>query len=241
MPLKEQTNFALGWALLLSFSTLRFSAALYSLATGINTYLTIIFVLMAILPFIVLTKSSRKEAYFKIPKSYPKLLYSIFIGAFVAYLIFLLGNFIYGDTQLNWYRFIGETYPIDIKSINPDQKIIFFTIFLLIGLTFSPIGEEFFYRGITHHLLLDKYKEVTAACITSLAFGLVHLGHFGIFYQNGEWEYYMWPSVIWVGLMTVTGLIFYYCKSTSESIWGAVASHMGFNATMTWLIFYKIF
>lgn len=234
-------NKALGWTLLLLFSALRFSAALYSQATGINTYLTVIFVLMALVPFIVLSKDSRKAVGFKTPKSWWRLSYAILIGVFTAYVIYLLGNILYGETLFNWYRFIGETYPINIESINEDQKIIYFTVFLLIGITFSPIGEEFFYRGLTHQLLQMRYKEAGAAFINSLAFGIVHLGHFGIFYQNQQWEFFLWPSIIWVGLMLAAGLTFNYCRNLLQSIWGAVFGHMAFNATMTWLIFYRIF
>lgn len=108
-------------------------------------------------------------------------------------------------------------------------------------MTFSPCGEELLYRGLIHGSLINRFGDRKSAVIDSLAFGLTHLAHFGIIYQYSSWNFYLIPSLIWIALIFVTGLTFNFCRKISDSIWGAIISHMAFNMTMTYLIFYEIF
>lgn len=240
---KEKFNFdwKLGFGLILIFSSTRFFAVLYGIQTGDNKYLPIIFSLMILLPFLLLKKSGRTFAKIKRANSKFSLLKSFLIGAIVSCLIFLLGQLLYGNDTLNWFKYIGETYPIDFESISKSDKTIYFVVFAMIGMTFSPFGEELFYRGVIHASFVRKYGERGSAIIDSLAFGLVHLAHFGILYQNETWKFYIVPAILWVLLMFMTGLIFNYCKRLSDSIWGAILAHMAFNLTMTYLIFFRLF
>ena len=108
-------------------------------------------------------------------------------------------------------------------------------------MTFSPLGEELLYRGLVHGCFLNKFGEKKSALIDSAAFGVTHLAHFGIVYNNNIWDFYLIPGLLWITLMFLTGLVFNISKSISNSILGAIVSHMAFNITMTYLIFYKIF
>ena len=74
----------------------------------------------------------------------------------------------------------------------------------------------------------------------SAAFGLTHLAHFGIVYIANEWHFLLVPALIWTTLIFLTGILFNICKYKSGSIWGAILSHMGFNLSMTYFIFYHI-
>lgn len=238
---KIKLDFKLGLGLIIIFSITRFIAVMYGIQSGDNKYLPIVFSAMIILPFVLLNKEGRVYSKLKKPNSLLSILKSLLLGTAACYLVFLIGQLLYGNDLLNWFRYIGESYPIDFGSISNSDKKIYFFVFIIIGMTFSPFGEEILYRGMIHSSFIKKYGERRSAIIDSLAFGVVHLAHYGFIYQNGTWELKLIPSLIWILLMFCTGLIFNYCKKFSDSIWGAIVAHMGFNITMTYLIFYSLF
>jgi len=238
---KISFDWILGLWLIAIFSSTRFFAVLYGIQTGDNKYLSILFSIMIILPFILLTKKGRLKAKIKKPISIFSLLKSFALGSGICVCIFLIGEFLYSNELLNWFRYIGECYPVDFESITNADKKIYFLIFLMIGMTFSPFGEELLYRGLIHSSFQEKFGENKAAIIDSLAFSLVHLSHYGLIYSNNAWEFQLLPSILWTMLMFATGLLFNYCRRTSDSIWGAIISHIAFNVTMTYIIFYLIF
>ena len=238
---KIKFDWTLGLLLILIFGILRFATVLYGIQSGDNKYLSLIFILMIVLPFFLLSKQGKKFIKIKRPKNLTALFYSFLLGGIICILIFFLGQFLYENTLSNWFRYIGESYPVNLEALSISDKKIYFVIFLIIGMTFSPFGEELLYRGLFHGSLLNRFGESKSAIMDSLAFGLTHLAHFGIIYQNGSWNFYLIPSLIWIALIFVTGLAFNYCKKISDSIWGAIIGHMAFNMAMTYLIFYEIF
>ena len=238
---KLKLNWVLGLSLILIFGILRFLAVLYGIQTGDNKYLSIIFIIMIIIPFAILSKRGRQYIKIQKPKNFLSLIYSFLIGMAICMAIFLLGQVLYGNELSNWFKYIGESYPIDFDNISNSDKKIYFLVFVGIGMTFSPLGEELLYRGLVHGCFLNQFGEKKSALIDSAAFGLTHLAHFGIIYNNNSWDFYLIPGLLWITLMFLTGLLFNLCKSISDSILGAIISHMSFNLTMTYLIFYIIF
>ena len=117
---------------------------------------------------------------------------------------------------------------------------MYFAIFAIIGMTFSPIGEELLYRGLIHQSFVPKFGNNKASILDSLAFAVVHLAHFGIIYTNGNWKFLIIPAILWITLMFLTSRLFYYCKIKTDSIYGAIIGHAGFNLAMTYFIFYHI-
>lgn len=103
---------------------------------------------------------------------------------------------------------------------------------------FSPIGEEFLYRGVIHGSFVEKSGEFKASIYDSLAFALTHLAHFGIIYDGEAWQFLLAPSILWVLSMFLVSQLFFRCKMMSQSIFGAVLSHSGYNLAMMYLIFY---
>jgi len=234
-------NWTFGLALILLFGGLRVMAVLYGIQTGDNKYLSVIFIIMALVPFIFLSREGRRFIGFRKVKSVSWLLYSFLIGIGVSSAVYLLGEALYGDSLSNWFRYIGTTYPITLTELSASDKQIYFIVFVIIGMTFSPLGEEILYRGLVHGSFAKQLGENRAAIIDSIAFGLTHLAHFGIIYAAGQWRLLFVPAMIWVLLIFLTGMVFNYCKSKSNTIWGAIISHMGFNLAMTYYIFYHIF
>ncbi len=236
----DKRSWLIGILLILFFGGIRFSAVLYGIQSGDNKYLSILFVFMILTPFVLLTKTGRKSIGFK-RISLIHIFYSLFLGAAICSAIYNLGQWLFGNEITNWFRYIGESYPTDISALSEQDKSVYFIIFSVIGLTFSPFGEEFLYRGVIHGSFLDKLGDRGAAIIDSLAFALVHLAHFGIVFTNQSWTFLPLPSFIWLILMFATGMVLNHCKSKSGSIWGAVIGHMAFNLLMTYFIFYRIF
>lgn len=238
---KIQVNWILGVLLILFFSSLRFGAVLYGIQSGNNSYLSLVFFLMILTPYVLFDKNGRRQIGLKAPKNSISLLYAFLSGAIICTLIYWLGKSLYGNTLSNWFQYIGESYPVDLERIPYQDKRTTFIIFLIIGITFSPFGEEILYRGVIHSSFVRDLGNTKAAVIDSLAFGIAHLAHFGIVFTNGEWKFLLIPSLIWVVLIIFTGLIFNYAKYFSDSILGPIFCHMGFNVLMTYLIFYQLF
>lgn len=231
----------LGGILILFFGLFRFIAVLYGIHSGNNQYLSFLFLAMILFPFLFLSKEGRRYIGIKKPSRPLGLLYSFLLGLVICFIIFLLGKLLYGNTLSNWFQYIGHSYPIDLSNLPNAEKSTYFIIFVLIGMTFSPLGEELFYRGVVHGMFQTQLGGRKAALIDSAAFGITHLAHFGIIYNNQNWSFLFIPALIWITLMFLTGLIFNYSKVLSGSIAGAILSHMAFNMMMTYLIFYHLF
>ena len=107
-------------------------------------------------------------------------------------------------------------------------------------MTFSPIGEELFYRGLVHGSFVKILGEQKASVADSMAFALTHLAHFGIVYFLDSWHFLFVPALLWVVSMFMTSRVFFLCKEKTGSILGAILSHAAFNLTMMYFIFYHI-
>ncbi|MDR1645141.1 MAG: CPBP family intramembrane metalloprotease [Tannerellaceae bacterium] len=116
----------------------------------------------------------------------------------------------------------------------------FFGGALLMGMTFSPVGEELLYRGIINRCFAGRYGENKASVIDSLMFMIVHLPHFGIIYNAGQWSFPLFPALLWMLLMFLAGRLFFRCKVYSRSIWGAISAHAGYNAAMMYITYFHI-
>src|SRR5690606_22057988 len=131
----------------------------------------------------------------------------------------------------------GKSYNIP-PEIDPKSNLIMFGMMALTGMIFSPIGEELFFRGIVHSSFASSVGNKRASIIDSSAFALVHISHFGLVFNNQEWQFLTIPTVIWVLSMFSVSLIFYHFKKKSDSIIGAIICHSAFNLGMIYSIFY---
>ena len=127
-----------------------------------------------------------------------------------------------------------------IRNATGREKQIYFLIYALAGMTFSPIGEELLYRGMIHGSFATRLGEQRASLIDSLAFSLTHLAHFGIVYVAGVWTFLVFPGFLWVLFYEGISLCFFVCKEKTGSLLGAILCHAGFNLAMTYFIFYHI-
>jgi hypothetical protein len=232
-------NWAFGLLMLVAICVPRFWMALKANMTGNYDNIGAVMAISAIIPFIFLSKEGRKQIGITKPKNNAWILYSFLAGIAISTIFFALGYLLYNNTLNNWYVYIGRSYNI-ATGLAAQDKLIYFTVYAVTGMCFSPIGEELFFRGIVHSSFRSSLGEKKAILIDSLTFALTHLAHFGIVYISGSWKFLFVPSILWVFGMFITSLVFIQCKKMTGSIVGAIASHAGFNLSMVYFIFYQV-
>jgi len=233
-------NGYLGLGLVLLFGIPRFIIVLEANITRNYRPLSIVFICMCIVPFLLLSREGRYKIGLKKPGNYLWILYSFLIGVGTCAIMYAVAELLFGHSLSNWFLYISRSYAISGITLNDSQKLVYFIIYAISSMTFSPIGEELFYRGIVHACFAANRSERKASVLDSLAFGLTHLAHFGIVYSAGAWSFLFIPAVIWVTGMFLASRLFFLCKQKTQSILGAIICHAGFNITMIYFIFYHI-
>lgn len=232
-------NWKLGLFLILVICIPRFILVLHANATGNYSSIGAIMVISAIIPFIFLGKYGRKKIGITKPKSYWWLLIAFVSGLVFSFLLYYLGQVIYGNSFENWYEYIGRSYNIP-AGINQQDKAVLFAIIALTGMTFSPIGEELFFRGIVHSSFAKSVGDKNASLADSSAFAITHIAHFGLVFINNQWNMLLIPTLLWVVSMFLVSVLFFIMKRYSGSILGAIICHAAFNLGMTYCIFYLL-
>ncbi|HUR11686.1 MAG TPA: type II CAAX endopeptidase family protein [Flavitalea sp.] len=232
-------NWKFGLFLLLIVCVPRFILVLHANASGNYGAIGLIMVISAITPFIFLTKWGRKEIGIRKTQKFKWLLIAFISGLIASLLLFYLGQGLYGHSYENWYQYIGRSYKIP-EGISAKDKNIFFAIVTVTGVTFSPIGEELFFRGIVHGAFAKSSGDKKASIIDSAAFALTHISHFGLVFVNDQWRFFAVPALIWVLGMFLLSRVFFLVKNYSNSIWGAIICHAAFNLGMIYCIFYLL-
>ncbi|MBL0025911.1 MAG: CPBP family intramembrane metalloprotease [Saprospiraceae bacterium] len=232
-------NARLGYYLILLVCLPRFVMVLYANMTNNYGPIAIIMVISGLMPFILLSKSGRDTIGIRMTINIKQLVVAFFVGGIISFILYFIGKELYDSSFSNWYEYIGRTYNLPTKLTSQDRAI-YFVIFAVTGMTFSPIGEEFFFRGIVHSSLAKQWGERGSSLMDSFAFAMTHISHFGLIYIAGGWQFLWMPTFIWVAFIFLLGLLFFHYRKTSGSIWGAVFCHSGFNLGMTYAIFYLL-
>ena len=235
-----QFNIRMGVFLILLIGIPRFIIVLQANATGSYNYTSLIFVFMWLLPFIFLKRAGRRLIGMKKADNPRWILFGFLLGILGCIPLFLLGKYLYGADISNWFVYISNSYRGGLPSDLSEVRFVYFTIFAVISMIFSPIGEEFMYRGFIHQCFETTLGSRRASEIDSTAFALTHLAHFGILYSPIGWIFKPLPALIWVICMFWICRGFFFIRQRSGSIWGAVLAHAGFNLSMTYFIFYHI-
>jgi len=228
-----------GLFLIFLICTPRFVLVLHANETANYGYIGMIMIISAILPFVFLSKYGRKKIGIKIPTNNRWLIIGFTIGIVFSVSLYFLGEILYGNSYDNWYSYIGKSYTIP-EGIDQQSKLALFGIMAITGITFSPIGEELFFRGIVHSSFAKSMGDRKASIIDSFAFAIVHISHFGLIFINQQWKFLLAPTLIWVLSMLLVSMFFYICRQRSGSILGAIVCHSAFNLGMIYCIFYPI-
>lgn len=196
-------------------------------------------VISAFTPIVFLSRYGRREIGIRKPTNKPWLIMALITGSIFSIMLHYLGETLYGSTYNNWFYYIGESYNIP-NEIDHQSKLVMFAISALIAITFSPIGEELFFRGIVHSSFANSLGHRKASLIDSSAFAIVHISHFGLVFHNQRWEFLWVPTLIWVISMFTLSIIFFTFRKRTGSILGAILCHAAFNLGMTYYIFYSL-
>lgn len=234
-----QFDWKFGLFLILIICFPRFILVLNANASGSYGAIGMIMLISAIAPFIFLSKYGRKIIGISKPGNYRWLLIAFIAGLIVSFAIYFLGAGLYGSSYENWYAYIGKSYHIP-AGINANDKQVLFIIMALTGMTFSPIGEELFFRGIVHASFAKSIGGKRASAVDSAAFALTHISHFGLVFINNQWSFLPIPTLIWILSMFLVSVLFFICKQYSSSILGAIICHAAFNLGMIYCIFYLL-
>ena len=217
----------------------RFILVLHANATANYSYIGLIMVISAIAPFIFLSKYGRKKIGITAARNYNSLLLAFVSGLMASIFLYLLGQALYGSSYENWYSYVGKSYNIP-EEIDPSNKAVLFLIMTVTGMTFSPIGEELFFRGIVHSAFAKSIGEKKASIVDSSAFALTHISHFGLVFINSQWSFLEIPTLIWVVNMFLVSVLFFVFRQYAGSILGAIICHAAFNLGMIYCIFYLL-
>ena len=225
--------------LLIVFGAVRMALVLQANVTGSYQVVSLVFIAMALLPWVVLTRDGRRRIGIVRPGRGRWLLPAALAGIVCCLATAALVTLLWGNSAANPFVYIAGSYAVP-GALSDTDRLIYFAIFAGIGMLFSPIGEELLYRGIAHEALASGLGGRRAAVLEAAAFAIVHLAHFGIVYSAGAWAFLPLPAAVWVGAMFLSALVFHSFRVLTGSILGAIAAHAGFNLAMNFVIFYGL-
>lgn len=232
-----QFDWKFGLFLLVLVCVPRFALVLNANETGNYSLIGLIMFFSALIPFVFLSKYGRKQIGIRKTNKIHFIVLALIAGIAVSLLLHLLGKGLYPNSFQNWYAYIGKSYNI-ADGITPQDKSILFIIMAVTGMTFSPVGEELFFRGIVHGSFARSFGNIKASIIDSTAFAVTHISHFGLVFINCQWDFYTIPTILWVLSMFLVSILFFIMKKYADSLWGAILCHSGFNLGMIYSIFY---
>jgi len=232
-------NWKFGVFLIILICVPRFLLVLEANATGNYGYIGIIMLVSAMAPFLFLTQSGRRDIGIVSSGNYGWLLTAFVCGLLISLLLYVAGKICYGNSYENWYIYIGKSYRIP-DHIDEKTKSILFTAMAVTGMTFSPVGEELFFRGIVHSSFAKSIGNTNASLVDSTAFALTHISHFGLIFLDGQWTLLPLPTIIWIISMFFVSILFSLFKKYSGSILGSIICHSAFNLGMIYAIFYLL-
>lgn len=228
------------WILLASIAVVLAIPRFFFMLNGMYNAIAIIFVVMMALPLLLMTKTGRQESGMKKPTHVVRLVLSFLVGIVISLSVFWLGLALYDHSSLNWYVAIMSTIKgVPLASVKASPGL--FAVVALPAVIFSPLGEEFFFRGMLHEAFSKRFAILWAYSLDAIFFAVTHLAHYGLSHGSGGGVSILLPSALfWMLLMGIAAVVFALAKKYSETIWGAVFCHAGFNLAMMWCICYRL-
>lgn len=194
------------------------------------------FCLMAILPWVLLTREGRLTIGLKKPMLSSQYILAVVCGFAAAALCFALGLLLFGHGMDNWFVNIGNNYK-SMMDTTGMSFLMLSLIFTLPALIFSPIGEEIFYRGVLQKTLEQKLSVFASTAIECSLFAIVHLVHHGIIKTATGLTLLPVSGFLWMLQMFFVALMFSWLRTKTGSLYTAILAHMVFNLTMNFTIF----
>ncbi|MGJ9418351.1 CPBP family intramembrane glutamic endopeptidase [Massilia sp. CMS3.1] len=198
----------------------------------------VVFVAMASLPWMVLSREGRRQIGLQRPRHPGWLALGLLLGALAASACYLLGATLYGASADNWFVSIARSYQL--QPTGGWSLLRLHLTFTVIACLFSPIGEEIFFRGFLQKVLEDRHGRTGATVMEAALFALVHLCHHGILVGAAGVQVLPVSGALWVAQMFLLSLMFAWLRRRGDSVMPAIAAHAAFNAAMNGWIFARL-
>lgn len=184
------------------------------------------------LPWLLSDKEGRRNLGLTAPKSSNWIFYGSIL-AFVA-VTFCAGFawVIFEVSNENW--FVQHAYMLNesLGSIPEETSLqAKFWIVTIPAMIFSPIGEEFLYRGYIQQSFSKEWGSKIGQIVQASAFAVVHLAHYGLI------PFQPLLILVWLPSMFLIAWIFGWIVQKSESIWPSVIAHVIFNVGLNAVVF----
>ena len=184
------------------------------------------------LPWLLLSKDSRYEARFGAPESKIWFLKAPVVAICVIAACAVITWSVFGEGDTNWFTKHALALKDALAPAPTNASVA--SLFLLVtipAMIFSPIGEEFFFRGFMLRAFELRWGHRTAMLIQATAFALVHLAHYGL----DPFQ----PALVavWLPSMFAVALVLGWIVRESGSIWCAVIAHSVFNLGLNAIVF----
>jgi membrane protease YdiL (CAAX protease family) len=101
----------------------------------------------------------------------------------------------------------------------------------------SPVGEEFFFRGLFHFSIKRVAGNTAAIVANAFAFGSVHLLHHGISKDAAGLHLRLGSGLVWLLATAGLGWALTVCRVRSGSLWPAILAHSASTLVMNLTIF----
>jgi membrane protease YdiL (CAAX protease family) len=219
----------IGIAFAALFAAMRFVGVLGPL--NLRWVLPLGFTIMALLPFLLLTRPQRREMGLKILGVRRGYLIGIVGGAAAAFACFALGTALFGSGEDNWFVSIANNYRRQMDTTGWDLLRLHL-VFTIPPLIFSPIGEEIFFRGYLQYALERRFSARVSTVAECAAFAVIHLCHHGLYFTAAGLSLRPLSGAIWMVLTFGAAMLFAWLRKYSGSLLPAIVSHAVFNLVM---------
>ncbi len=192
------------------------------------------------LPFLFLTRQGRREIGLrKQGNSAFNMLLSALAGAVCGLAFFAIGMALYGDSPDNWCVSIRDSFQLNQMLAFMSPAAVF-AVITLSTMSFTPIGEEFLFRGLIQQSFTMRWNAVVATLVNGFAYGLMHLLHVhGLWHDAAGFHLRLISGALMVILLAGLGATLTLCRLWTGSLWCAVVAHAACNLAMISAIFFR--
>ena len=204
-----------------------------------RVWVMVAFLAMCFLPWIFFHREGRRSMGLSRPRQGSAYLAGALVGVIVGLLLFATGYSLYGLGEGNWFISVRDLYLE--RPLPPDWGPgTLFIVFTIPAITFSPIGEELFFRGMMDEVVSRREGHRVAAWLNSAAFAGMHLLHHGWIRDETGTRFLPASATLWFFLMVGVGLLFTELRRKSGSVWPSVLAHATTNLIMNATIFFLL-
>ena len=192
------------------------------------------------LPFLFLTRQGRRDIGLRRQGNTPiALVLCSMAGVVGSLFVFWIGMALYGNSPDNWCVSIRDSFQLKhmLAVMSPAAA---FAVIALLTMSFTPVGEEFLFRGLIQQSFTLRWNAVIAVLVNGFAYGLMHLLHVhGVWHDAAGFHLRLVSGALMVLLLAGLGAIFTLCRLWTGSLWCAVVAHAACNLAMISVIFLR--